>query len=70
MHETVIQEHDGYLGEYSYPNTHQLEVGDVQKFVFGPDDYGPFWMTKEQAAANRNDVILGVTKRLKKTRKN
>jgi hypothetical protein len=37
MHDTIIQNDDGYLG----PFPRQLKVGDVQSFVFSEDDEGP-----------------------------
>jgi hypothetical protein len=51
-HASKVQEHDGYLGNFSYPSIDdvqkygpQLEVGAEATFVFGDDDVGPFWLT-------------------------
>ena len=46
IHPIIIDEHDDFLGKYTYPTTSHIKVKDVQTFRFGPDDHGPFWMTK------------------------
>ena len=57
MHPTIIDERDGYIGKYTYPNTSQLKVKDAQTSLFGIVVYGPFWTTKEEANANKLDVV-------------
>jgi hypothetical protein len=56
MRESVIKEHDGYLGIH---DERTLNVGDVQSFIFRPSYDGPFWMTPQQREFNRHDRILG-----------
>jgi len=46
-----IEKHEGYLGDFDP----ELEPGDVQTFVFGPDDEGPFNLTLAQREAQRHD---------------
>ena len=50
--DTEIKQEQGYLG--TYPR--QLNIGDVQKMNFGPNDPGPFWMTPEEQQNTRNDI--------------
>jgi len=46
---------EGYLGDFDP----ELEPGDIQTFVFGPDNEGPFNLTPAQREAQRHDKDNG-----------
>mmetsp|Transcript_25228 Transcript_25228/g.45664 ORF Transcript_25228/g.45664 Transcript_25228/m.45664 type:complete len:156 (-) Transcript_25228:579-1046(-) len=49
-HDSVIEQHDGFLGRHHYPDhdCKQLCVGEISKFIFDESDVGPFWLTSEE----------------------
>ena len=52
LHDTVIKD-ETYLGEFEVQN--KLKVNDVQKFVFGDNDDGPFYLPAEERILNKFD---------------
>ncbi len=65
LHDTTIQQEQGYLGNYS----RTLMPGDIQKMTFQPGDDGPFYLTPEQREERREDKMVPnkmVKKKLKK----
>ncbi len=58
----TIKQEEGYLGPY----LHQLNVGDIQKMNFTPDDSGPFWMTPEEKESARHDITDAAKKKIRK----
>jgi hypothetical protein len=44
LHDTKIQQEQGYLGKFQ----RTLKPGDIQKMTFQPGDEGPFYLTPEQ----------------------
>ena len=54
MRESMIKDHDGYLGMHH----RTLNAGDIQIFIFVPTDDRPFWMTEAEREVNRHDRIL------------
>ena len=61
MHQSQIKECSGYLGSYFYKEmtNQQLNVGNVQTFVFSEEDEGPFYLNKEEREKQRHDKLLG-----------
>jgi hypothetical protein len=58
LRDSTISVEDGFLG----PFEQVLNVGETQRFCFGPGDAGPFWMTDEQREETRLDrPIYGAT---------
>ena len=62
MHDTIIQNDDGYLG----PFPRQLKVGDVHYLAFSEADEGPFWMTQAEQEKKKFDKHMGMTQPRKK----
>jgi hypothetical protein len=58
----TIKQEEGYLGPY----LRQLNVGDIQKMNFTPDDSGPFWMTPEEKEIARHDITDAAKKKIRK----
>lgn len=50
-----IEAHEGYLGNF-YP---LLRPGDMQSFVFGPEDEGPYYLTQLECEQKRHDKDNG-----------
>jgi hypothetical protein len=60
MHDTRIEQKDGYLGDYA-TEIGILQVGAVQKMIFSEEDQGPFWMTPAEQEATKHDYPTGET---------
>jgi hypothetical protein len=41
MRSSIIKKEEGYLGQFQQT----LQPGQVQHFVFQPNDVGPFWLS-------------------------
>jgi hypothetical protein len=65
LHDTIIKEHDGYLGPF--PNI--LRPGDVQSMVFKGRNVGPFWLSEQERLDQRFDQIEHDKKVKRKLRK-
>jgi hypothetical protein len=63
MRTTVIVD-EGCIGTHDP----KLAVGDTQTLVFGPEEVGPFYMTKSAREDSRDDVPTGKYKKRKKRR--
>ena len=57
LHDSEIKNHDGFLGEYHYPDHDcpQLQIGDIQSFNFQSTDKGPFWMSAQEREITKYD---------------
>ena len=65
LRDSTISVEDGFLG----PFEQVLNVGETQRFCFGPGDAGPFWMTDEQREETRLDrPIDGATPKARSKR--
>ena len=60
--DTTIKQEEGYLGPY----LRQLNVGDIQKMNFTPDDSGPFWMTPEEKESSWHEITYAAKKKIRK----
>jgi hypothetical protein len=59
-------------GEAGYLGTHlprQLNVGDTQSMIFGPNDTGPWYLSPEQREAQRHDQATGRSRRVERSKK-
>jgi hypothetical protein len=61
----VIKQENGYLG----PHACTLNPGNVQCFVFGDDDDGPFWMMERIRTERKEDKVVEGIKKVKNVTK-
>ena len=66
IRDTTILDADGFLGPH-LPCS--LNIGDIQSFVFKPDDSGPFYLTPEQRQIQRHNRSTGKIKRVERSKK-